>query len=373
MTMKRGLFVRQTGTAPTAVGTTPLEARVALGGLVTRNLGGQPRSGLQLAGATNVVTGNGTGMLYDVYPFEAMVNRANNEGVYIFGNDGIVSIATTAAPGSNSRWDLIYCKQNDPDKGDADNLAILGVVQGAVAASPTKPYSDAAIAAGTGALVLAEALVTAGVTNTGGLAITNVYDFTNWRGAPVQVRNQTERDEMSVAERGAAIQRTDINAALIEYADASASRWNSGPLGVLSRVKRTADGSAIGAGPTVDQVISSFTFRANRKYLISWFGQHDHSAVPTNHLLQIATCATTDADALTTGLTVLNQCGVSAGIANIGQGFRVEAEYEPGASDVTVKLKAVVSRVSGTGNFVSKGLSTMPVTFMVRDIGNAVT
>jgi hypothetical protein len=370
MTIHRGLYVRQTGTAPTAVGTTPTQARITEGALVAQALSGQPKTGV-IAGTTTGIVAGTTGMNYSISKMGAIINRANDEGVYEIASTGFTTVATTAAPGSNSRWDLVYVKQNDPDKGDADNDPVFGVVQGTVAASPTKPYSDAAVAAGSGALVLAEIQVMAGTVNTSSLTVTNVYTYSGFRGGFVRVANETDRNLLDSVAVGNAVQRMDVNGACIEYADSSASRWNSGALGVVRRVSRTVDGTSVGAGPTVDQVISSFTFKAGRKYLITWSGQHDHTVVPTNHLLQIGTCATGDADATTTGITVLGQGGVSAGIANIGQRFFIDAEYEPG-SDTTVKVKAVVTRVSGTGNFVAKGSGTMPTKFIIYDMGNAV-
>lgn len=70
------------------------------------------------------------------------------------------SITTTAAPASNSRLDVVWARQNDPSKGDADNQAVLGVTQGTAAASPVKPSIPA------GAVTLAVYNVPAGITRT---------------------------------------------------------------------------------------------------------------------------------------------------------------------------------------------------------------
>ena len=99
-------------------------------------------------------------------------------------------MATTTAPGSGSRYDLIWIRQPDAEQGDANSIAVLGVTQGTASGSPTKPYASVPA----GALVLAEALMPAGTTRTDtGVTITKVAPYTAAAGAPVPVRNATER------------------------------------------------------------------------------------------------------------------------------------------------------------------------------------
>lgn len=230
MTANRGLFVRQTGSAPSAVGTTPTQARLALAGLVYENEPGVPRSGLLGQSNFNVVTGTAatSPMSYDVGPLTAVVNRSANEGVYVFAFTGTTNVVTTAAPGSGSRWDLIYVKQNDPDKGDADNNTIVGVVQGtASAGTPTKPYSDPAVVAGSGALVLAEAQVFAGATATNGasVVITQVFPYTAARRGECPIRNDTDLATLTSPALGAAITRRDRTGARYTW---DGSTWLGG-------------------------------------------------------------------------------------------------------------------------------------------------
>lgn len=195
MTANRGLFVKQLGTE----GTTPLEARRALAGLFAENSPGVPRSGLLEPSTPSVVTG-ASNMSYNIAPIAVVMNRAATEGVYVFTTTGVTNVVTTAAPGTDKRWDLIWIKQLDPDKSDTlngalSNKAIAGVVQGSVSGSPSKPYAGVP----DGAYVLAESLVSAGATSTNNAAVTisNVWDYAAFRGTAIWVRDVAERDEIT--------------------------------------------------------------------------------------------------------------------------------------------------------------------------------
>lgn len=200
MTINRGLAVL----AQAGVGTTPKEHRLALAGLVAENAPGVPRSGLLHQANTVVVRGT-SNMTYDVLPNVPVINRATDEGIYTPTFTGTTNTATTAAPGSGSRWDLIWVKQNDTEKGDPNNLAIVGVTQGAAAGSPTKPYASVPA----GALVLAEAEVGALISGTDSASITQVWRHTVARGAAIPVRSQAEQNEISPGP-GTRIRRLDL-------------------------------------------------------------------------------------------------------------------------------------------------------------------
>lgn len=214
MTVNRGLFVRNNGT----VGTTPIQGRLVLASLVAENAPGTPRNGLLDQKATTVVAGTAN-MSYDVSAITAVVNRAAGEGVYLFTATGTTNVTTTAAPGTGSRYDLIYLLQRDLDKGDADNTAVLAVYQGTAATSPTKPYASLPA----GAYVLAEALVATGATatNGAGVTITQVWRYTSLRGAAIPVRNSSERDEITTPTVGLQVKRLDWNPS-----GASTQTWN---------------------------------------------------------------------------------------------------------------------------------------------------
>lgn len=203
MTVNRG-----PGVAPIAgVGTTTLEHRLQLAGQYAENAPGVPRSGV-LAQATDLLVVGKLDMSYDVDPAALVISRTAGEGVYTPTMTGTTNVATSAAPGTNSRWDLIYVKQNDQAKGDADNAAVIGVQEGTAAASPTKPTADLP----SGAYVLAEARIFAGTTGTSGGSntVAQVWRHTAARGAPIRVRDTTERAEITAPASGQEVVRLDL-------------------------------------------------------------------------------------------------------------------------------------------------------------------
>jgi hypothetical protein len=216
MTVNRG-----PGVAPIAgVGTTTVEHRLQLAGLYAENAPGVPRSGI-LAQATDVLVVGRSDMSYDIGPAPLVINRTAGEGVYTPTLTGTTNVATDAAPGTNSRWDLIYVKQNDQAKGDADNAAVVGVQKGAAAASPVKPTADLPA----GAYVIAEARIFAGTTGTSGGSntIAQVWRHTAARGAPITIRNATERAEITAPSKGQVIVRSDLTQA---SGFGTIERWN---------------------------------------------------------------------------------------------------------------------------------------------------
>lgn len=177
--------------------TSPTDARLALGGLMAPGTGGvDVRAGV-MHGPTvfNIAGTSATSpMSYTVTGGVAVVSRGASTGPYIGANDGTATVETTAAPGSGSRYDLIYIKFPDEEQGDPDSNAVFGVVQGTASGSPTVPTGSLP----TGALAIGYALVPSGTTRTDtGVTITKNVPFTVARGAPVPVRNQTERDALT--------------------------------------------------------------------------------------------------------------------------------------------------------------------------------
>lgn len=218
MTVNRG-----PGVAPIAgVGTTTVEHRLQLAGLYAENAPGVPRSGV-LAQATDQLVVSKADWSYDVGPAALVIGRTAAEGVYTPTLTGTTNVATDAAPGTNSRWDLIYVKQNDQAKGDADNAAIIGVQKGTAAASPTKPTADLPA----GAYVLAEARIFATTTGTsnGSNTIAQVWRHTAARGAPIAVRNTTERAEITAPALNQQVIRLDVSGKPLERWDGTA--WAS--------------------------------------------------------------------------------------------------------------------------------------------------
>ena len=179
-------------------GTTPKAFRLAVGGLLAGNgaSGVDVRKGVLWDGAGNVVTG-AAGMTYNVRACRCVVMSSATQGPIIVPNDASVSIATTAAPGANSRYDVIWVRQHlvAADGGaDSDVIGELGVTQGTAAAAPTVP------AIPTGAVELARVVVTSGTTATNTLTIQQTHVWTVANGAPIPVRNATERAALTAVD-----------------------------------------------------------------------------------------------------------------------------------------------------------------------------
>lgn len=171
-------------------GTTPKGMRLATGGLLAKQSTGlDVRKGILWDGGGTVVSGT-AGMNYSVRACNAVVMPSSTQGPVIVPNDAALTVATTAAPGANSRIDIIWCRQHlvAADGGaDADVVGQWGCTQGAAAASPTAP------AIPTGAVEVARAVVTAGTVATNTLTISQTHLWTAAVGAPIPVRNDSER------------------------------------------------------------------------------------------------------------------------------------------------------------------------------------
>lgn len=175
---RRGLFVRKDTTA----GTSPQDARLALGGLLT------PAG--DLAVVPGVISGcavSGTsGWTYSVSAGHVVGQRTPSDGGQLYAIDGATQTpAVAAAPASGSRWDLIWVRQRDVDGGDADSTVQVGVTSGTASGSPSKPYGDLLA----GAVVLAEARVyaTASSTTDANVQISRVVQSVAARGGVIPV------------------------------------------------------------------------------------------------------------------------------------------------------------------------------------------
>jgi hypothetical protein len=99
----------------------------------------------------------GSGMTVNVAAGQVAVPTANATGTLICTSDAVEPVALAAAPGANSRIDLVVCQArgNDLD-GGANNDFIFAAVTGTVAATPVAPavpanaVALAQIAVGTG-------------------------------------------------------------------------------------------------------------------------------------------------------------------------------------------------------------------------------
>jgi len=220
MAGRRGLFVRKDATA----GTGPQDARLALAGLLTPAgpLGVVPGV---LSGCA--VTGT-SGWAYEVGAGHYVTTRGASDGAVLAAVDGPTATdagAVGVAPASGSRWDLIWVRQRDVDAGDSDSKSVVGVTSGTSGGSPSKPYGSVPA----GALVLAEAQVASGATQTShaNVTITNVAPWVAARGGIIPVPNVAARQALAAASAP-----TSARPLYVDRADA--------PLG--SRLEVTADG-----------------------------------------------------------------------------------------------------------------------------------
>jgi hypothetical protein len=133
--------------------------------------------------------------------------------------------------------------------------------------------------------------------------------------------------------------------------------------GIMYRDIRT---SASAATTTLSVIhnIASFTFKAGRKYRITWDYSAAISATGNYFDLTISSCAVTDASNLTTGLTSL----VVRSTTSVGTGGEpgcLTALYEP-VSDSTLQLKFTAERKVGAGTWTMESKTAY---FIIEDEG----
>lgn len=184
-----GLFVREYESGGDLIGTTPLDGRLAMAGLVAPAgaFGGRPGV---LAGGVVSGTSSTSPMRYSVAPIHAALSRSVGDGVIVVGVAEVTLVETSGAPGSGSRTDVIWMRHLDVDAGDATNAPLIGVAVGSVGGGvPAIPA---------GAIELGRATVSAGVTQTSAATISHANtQRTAMRGAPIPVESQAQRDALS--------------------------------------------------------------------------------------------------------------------------------------------------------------------------------
>lgn len=184
MTIRSGLFVRADDTK----GTTPIEARQALEGIIPH---GGVMDGLVVSGRSS--------WAYNVTAGHAAISKGS-DGVILFANDSAAVVGTDGeddtvppAPGTGARIDVIYVLHNDVDNADADSQPRFGVASGTASGSPVAPSIPS------GAIELARATVAAGATNTAHANVTITHSQrlrTGVRGGIWTVNSQAERDAL---------------------------------------------------------------------------------------------------------------------------------------------------------------------------------
>ncbi|WP_454728841.1 hypothetical protein [Cellulosimicrobium protaetiae] len=228
MALFRGLFVRKDATR----GTTPVEARKALAGLLAPLGPAGARAGI--LGGGNVV--GTSGWAYSVPGMHAVLTRGASDGAVLAGNDGALSAGTDPAPASGSRIDIVWMRHADVDAGDATSDIEVGVAKGAASGTPQPPAIPA------GALELARATVGSGATNTlhANVTIQQTGPRTALRGTPVPVRDDDERDAYAAAHVEAGGVISVLSPLIVMRGDASAD----------ARMEYTEDGTTWKVLPT---------------------------------------------------------------------------------------------------------------------------
>jgi hypothetical protein len=209
--------------APGVGAVTPAHARLADAGLLA--VQGptliDTRTGiLHGPGATALVTGTA-----DTAPMAVLVavhhwatsRGVASDGVYRGGLEVATRVSIDAAPGSGSRTDVVWVKQNDAHSTispDATTEPVYGKTTGTVGGG--KP----AIPVGAEELATVEVSAGATATNGAGVTITNTARLTVARGAPIPVRSLAERDDLSLFD-GLTVKRLDVTGAPQETWDGS--------------------------------------------------------------------------------------------------------------------------------------------------------
>lgn len=290
MAVKHGL-----GTYGNAVGTvTPEDHKLAQAGLIVKDTTGKIRAGLFYTGTETIVSGKAN-MSYDVAAFTAALTRGASSGAVLLANDGVVNVVTTAAPGSNSRYDVVYVWQREYSLDGTDSNPVIGVVQGTAAASPSVP----SLSAFPGAIELARILVPAGVTATNsGTTITQTAPFTAASGAPVHFRSTTERD----AETSLAVGQLGEVSEILYVWDGSA--WVLAAIPGLKRhLSQFLTGSGVATGATLGtQAVPSIPIAS--KLIVRMTGDVGFAGANGSHGVAVTASAGTIDESASTGTTI---------------------------------------------------------------------
>lgn len=241
----RNPFTRKDATR----GSAPVDGRLALAGLVTPagDLGITPGviSGLTVSGRSSAPV-----WAYSVSGGHAVTTRGATDGASLIGLDGATNTPTvSAAPATGSRWDLIWIRQRDVENGDPDSSCVLDVTSGTPGGSPSKPYGSVP----PGALVLAEAQVSAGASSTADplVTITQVAARVAARGGIAPAGTITRRDLLLAGASASSPVYADVAGAIyrgdgttwqavhLPPLDATfaldTDLWNPGPTSILTR------------------------------------------------------------------------------------------------------------------------------------------
>jgi len=226
------------------------DTRYDFSALTVCDAAGVPRSGVTSPAGSPLVTATAS-MAVNVARFQGVAVR--DAGVVLLANDGPVSVPIAAAPGANSRIDVIYAKQNDSSSTvtvpDANDLPVFGVLQGTPAAIPVR--NPAGLPAGALEIGTIQIPSTATATNSSGVVITQSAQFTAAAGGIVPVRTASELSGLPLKD-GLYADVLDTNALM--RCDGAA--WNAAGIGQWTAYTPTLTNIVVGTGG-----VSSFIYR----------------------------------------------------------------------------------------------------------------
>lgn len=288
--------------APTGQPISSVDSRKDLAGLVVRSTAGVPRAGI-LPRHTNALVTARASMGVDVAAFEAVLVR-NNLPAFA-ANDGTTVVPIGAAPTANSRYDIVYAKQNESEApfSDANNNPVLGYVSGAAAPSPNLAAAIALVPAG--GLPLAAVLVPSGAetTQAGGVQITQLFTYSALTGGAIWVRSKTEVGALGVFADGQLA--TDLSTSITYRCVGGAWRpWSSPPIlrtGTPSSILSLA--ATLGNG----QLIAYYQFVEGA---VHEFGRFTHGSTST---VAAGSVRLITAAAMDSGLYVARRVGLGGG------------------------------------------------------------
>ena len=243
------------------------DARAGLAALVAHD-GSGPRLGVFYEGNQALITGTATtspSMQISVSPLAFAGQKALTEGVYIGRSTGTVLVDIAAAPASNSRIDTVYVMerdQNSTTSPDSVTQGEIGVITGTAAVSPTAPAAPA------GAVVLGTVQVAAGVTATtnAGCTITTTCTWTTGAGAPIPVRNPTERGALSAFD---GLLSYDLGLGIVSVSDYTGYWRSTGPFAMATgSVAVTTTSGTPNVAQTITLPSGLFTLAPNIQ--VSW-------------------------------------------------------------------------------------------------------
>lgn len=174
--------------------------RRSLAGQVAKSAAGVLRSGILPSSTAALVTGTAT-MNVAVGPFVAVADR---NGAVFIPNDGPVNVLLSSAPGSGSRWSVVYAKQRESEAPFSDGAT--GPVIDKVESTTSEAAARALLPAGSVELAVVQVNAGSANTNAVGVTITQTAKFTAMEGGVVKVRNATDRDAWTPADGALAYQ-----------------------------------------------------------------------------------------------------------------------------------------------------------------------